>query len=74
SGTFARRTVVLRRAGVIGWQVSQSPFQRRAGLATLTLATAAGVHAYRVHDVLVADAVDLGQRCLGAIQPSGSST
>jgi putative membrane protein len=74
SGTFARRTVVLRRAGVIGWQVSQSPFQRRAGLATVTLATAAGVHAYRVHDLLVADAVDLGQRCLRAVQPSGSST
>ncbi|MFI9818563.1 PH domain-containing protein [Saccharothrix variisporea] len=73
SGTFARRTVVLRRAGGIGWQVSQSPFQRRAGLATLTLATAAGVHAYRVHDVLVADAVDLGRWAVREVQLSGSS-
>lgn len=51
SGTFVRRTVALRRDGVIGWTLRRSPSQRRAGLATLTAATAAGKGAYRARDV-----------------------
>ncbi|MEU9047897.1 MULTISPECIES: PH domain-containing protein [unclassified Kitasatospora] len=51
SGTFVRRTVALRREGVIGWTVSRSYFQRRAGLLTLGAATAAGAGVYRVRDV-----------------------
>ena len=42
SGTVRRSTVALQRAGVIGWTVKQSFFQRRAGLLTLTATTAAG--------------------------------
>ncbi|MEU7529106.1 PH domain-containing protein [Saccharothrix sp. NPDC042600] len=61
SGTFARRTVVLRREGVVGWQLTRSPFQRRNDLATLTFATAAGVHAYRVRDIPPADALTLAR-------------
>ncbi|MDH6117449.1 putative membrane protein [Kitasatospora sp. GAS204A] len=64
SGTFARRTVALERAAVIGWTVSQSPFQRRLGLLTLTAATAAGRGAYRVRDIAVADGLALAARAV----------
>ncbi|MFE0427430.1 PH domain-containing protein, partial [Streptomyces sp. NPDC058953] len=50
SGTVARRTVALRRTGVIGWTITRSLFQRRAGLITLTATTAAGSGGYSVHD------------------------
>lgn len=48
-GALARRTVALRRSGVIGWTARQSPFQRRAGLITLTATTAAGSAAYTMY-------------------------
>jgi putative membrane protein len=50
-GVGVRGTVALQRCGVIGWTVSQSLFQRRAGLITVTATTAAGDGAYRVIDV-----------------------
>ncbi|MER7518782.1 PH domain-containing protein [Streptomyces sp. NPDC126499] len=50
SGTVRRSTVALQRAGVIGWTVRQSWFQRRAGVLTLSATTAAGEGAYHVHD------------------------
>jgi putative membrane protein len=50
-GALVRRTVALRRGGVIGWTVSQSLFQRRAGLATVTATTAAGRGGCQVVDV-----------------------
>ncbi|MEV5970696.1 PH domain-containing protein [Streptomyces sp. NPDC051921] len=50
SGTARRSTVALRRAGVIGWTVKQSWFQRRAGVLTLSATTAAGAGAYDVYD------------------------
>ncbi|MGW0466126.1 PH domain-containing protein [Streptomyces sp. NPDC003027] len=50
SGTLRRTTVALQRAGVIGWTVKQSVFQRRAGVLTLTATTAAGAGAYDVYD------------------------
>lgn len=50
SGTVRRATVVLQRRGIIGWTVTQSIFQRRAGLITLTATTAAGAGAYSVPD------------------------
>jgi putative membrane protein len=50
-GAGVRRTVALQRSGVIGWTVSQSLLQRRAGLVTLTATTAAGGGAYHVIDV-----------------------
>ncbi|QFU89724.1 Bacterial membrane flanked domain protein [Amycolatopsis sp. YIM 10] len=49
-GTGGRRTVALERDGVIGWTARQSFFQRRAGLITLTMITAAGSGAYSVFD------------------------
>jgi putative membrane protein len=58
-GVLARRRTVLERDGVIGWVVTQTWFQRRVGLATLTAATAAGSEAVAVVDVPLADAVAL---------------
>ncbi len=51
SGSARRSTVVLRRDGVIGWTVTQSVFQRRAGLITITATTAAGAGAFSAPDV-----------------------
>jgi putative membrane protein len=42
---------VLLRDGIIGWNLHQTYFQRRAGLVTLTATTAAGKQGYRVYDV-----------------------
>lgn len=51
SGSLDRRRDCIAAAGIIGWTVRQTPFQRRAGVATLVAATAAGVKGYRVLDV-----------------------
>lgn len=51
TGSWEQRRYCIATAGVIGWTVRQSWFQRRAGVATLIAATAAGVKAYRVIDV-----------------------
>ncbi|RCW42916.1 putative membrane protein [Halopolyspora algeriensis] len=55
SGTGIRRTVALRRSGVIGWRMKQSLFQRRSGLITISATTAAGAGVYAVRDVAVHD-------------------
>ena len=59
SGSLRRRQVVLLRRGVVGATVRQSWFQRRAGLATVTLATGAGSGGYEAIDIGAADAVRL---------------
>lgn len=51
SGVTARTRTVLQRAGVVGWVVSQSFFQRRRGLATLVATTAAGSEKVVIRDV-----------------------
>ncbi|PVZ11694.1 PH domain-containing protein [Actinomycetospora cinnamomea] len=66
-GLVRRRTVVLRRDGVIGWSVRQSWFQRRVGLATLWLTTAAGDQAYAVRDVAAADAPGFAAEVVGDV-------
>ncbi|MBB4663943.1 putative membrane protein [Conexibacter arvalis] len=69
-GTFVRRTYALERDGVIGWTVSRSPFQRRAGLATLTATTAAGSGGYRVVDVGSEEAVAFAEEAVpGLLAP-----
>ncbi|MFJ8750880.1 PH domain-containing protein [Streptomyces sp. NPDC102441] len=50
SGTVRRSTAALQRAGVIGWTVKQSWFQRRAGLIDVTATTAGGGGAYTARD------------------------
>ena len=58
-GSLVRRRCVLACDGIIGWNVDQSFFQRRAGLATLVATTAAGRQAYRIQDVAVSEALRL---------------
>ncbi|MFF3670372.1 PH domain-containing protein [Microtetraspora malaysiensis] len=51
TGAVRRRTVALDRSGIIGLTISESLFQRRAGLVTLSATTAAGEGRYDVLDV-----------------------
>jgi putative membrane protein len=51
--------IVVARDGIIGWNVKQTFFQRRARLATLTATTAGGAQGYVIHDVPEADATAL---------------
>ncbi|MFL6129870.1 MAG: PH domain-containing protein, partial [Mycobacteriales bacterium] len=59
SGSLRRRQVVLARRGVVGWTVRQTYFQRRAGLATVTVATGAGTGGYDAVDIDAREAVTL---------------
>lgn len=69
-GTGVRGTVALQRSGVIGWTVSQSFFQRRAGLVTVTATTAAGGGAYQVIDVRTADGLAVAEHAVpGLLRP-----
>ena len=56
AGSVERRRDCIDAAGIVGWTVRQTWFQRRAGVATLIAATAAGVKGYRVLDVPAAQA------------------
>ncbi|BCB84320.1 PH domain-containing protein [Phytohabitans suffuscus] len=58
-GSVRRSTVALRRDGIIGWVVTSSPLQRRAGLVTLTATTAANHGGYRIPDAGEAQALAL---------------
>jgi putative membrane protein len=50
-GWLIRQEVVLERRAVVGWQVRQSLFQRRAGLATVVACVGAGTGGYAALDV-----------------------
>ncbi|MGW0229036.1 PH domain-containing protein [Actinopolymorpha singaporensis] len=56
-GSLVRRRNVLTCDGVLGWNLRQSYFQRRAGLTTLVATTAAGRQHYEIPDVETAEAV-----------------
>ncbi len=51
AGSLQRRRDCVAAAGIVGWTVRQTLLQRRAGVATLVAATAAGVKPYEVVDV-----------------------
>jgi putative membrane protein len=51
AGSAERRRDCIAAPGIIGWTVRQTLLQRRAGVATLVAATAAGVKRYEVIDV-----------------------
>ncbi|SDP03095.1 putative membrane protein [Klenkia soli] len=57
SGWLVREQAVLQRRAVVGWQVQQSFFQRRQGVATVVAAVGAGSGGYRALDIGAADAV-----------------
>ncbi|MDT0265864.1 PH domain-containing protein [Streptomyces sp. DSM 44915] len=52
-GSLKRRTIALRRDGVVGWRINQWAWQRRSGLCRVTATTAGGRGAYHVKDVLL---------------------
>jgi len=58
SGWFVREQAVLQRRAVVGWQVQQSFFQRRAGLATVLACVGAGRGGYAAIDLAAGDVVD----------------
>jgi putative membrane protein len=62
-GSIVRRRSMVRQDGIIGWNLSQSFFQRRSGLVTLTATTAAGSQHYEVLDVSAAEAERLVDAC-----------
>ncbi|MDL5158092.1 PH domain-containing protein [Actinomycetospora termitidis] len=64
-GAPGRRTVALRRGGILTWTLTQTPFQRRAGLVTLWFTTAAGDGRYGVFDVGVDEAMAFAVETLG---------
>jgi putative membrane protein len=51
SGSLNRRREALETAGVIGWNLRSTWFQRRAGLTTLVATTAGGRQAVTAIDV-----------------------
>ncbi len=61
-GALNRRHSALADAGVVGWRLHRSYFQRRAGVVTLSATTAGGRHHYDVLDAPAATAVELADR------------
>lgn len=70
SGTFARRRGTFETAAIIGWNVKQSFFQRRAGVATLVATTAAGKQKYTMRDLPESDVVSVAESAVpGLLAP-----
>lgn len=70
ASSFHGRRDVLERTGIIGWNIQQSWFQRRAGLVTLTATTAAGRQGYPVPDVPAGEAIRLADAAVpGLLEP-----
>jgi uncharacterized membrane protein YdbT with pleckstrin-like domain len=55
SGWLVREQAVLQRRAVVGWQVRQSVFQRRQGVATVVACVGAGSGGYAAIDLAAAD-------------------
>jgi putative membrane protein len=66
SGWLVREQAVLQRRAVVGWQVQQTFFQRRAGLATVLACVGAGRGGYAAIDMA---AVDVGTFTVAASEP-----
>ncbi len=62
SGSLRRRHIIVERRAVVGWQLRQTVFQRRLGLATLVAAVGAGDGEVMAMDMAAADAVALARR------------
>nr|WP_084472835.1 PH domain-containing protein [Nocardia alba] len=58
-GSLDRDRDCIEAPGIIGWTVRQTFWQRRAGLATVVAATAAGKKAYQVVDIPIDQAASL---------------
>ena len=65
SGWLVREQAVLQRRAVVGWQVHQTFFQRRQGLATVVAAVGAGSGGYTALDVSADDAAPFAAAASG---------
>lgn len=59
SGSVFRRTDILQRRGLLGWNLRQSPGQRKLGLVTLVATSSASPGSFRLPDVDPAAAREL---------------
>lgn len=57
SGSLRRRRVVVEHRAVVAWRLRQTLFQRRLGLATLTVGVGAGEGAYSAVDMGESEAI-----------------
>jgi putative membrane protein len=64
-GSLSRRHALVVPEGIVAYRVSQSPFQRRAGLCTLTAFLGQGAGSRRALDVACGRAAGL----LGRLEP-----
>lgn len=64
SGALSRTTTALRRDAVSGVRVRQSLLQRRLGLATVSVSTAAGYGVYEAPDLAAGEAAGFAAECL----------
>ncbi|MGB6051303.1 MAG: PH domain-containing protein, partial [Rhodococcus sp. (in: high G+C Gram-positive bacteria)] len=55
-GSLDRKRHSVEAAGIIGWTVRQTFFQRRASVATIVAATPAGVGHYEILDIPIEQA------------------
>nr|WP_246074790.1 PH domain-containing protein [Nonomuraea terrae] len=63
-GSLKRRTIALRRGGVIGWTVTQWAWHRRATLCRVTATTPGGRGAYHVKDVLMGEGLRFAEKAV----------
>ncbi|MGH7667441.1 MAG: PH domain-containing protein [Candidatus Dormibacteria bacterium] len=69
-GSLVRRRSVLAAEGIIGWNLHQSFFQRRARVVTLVATTAAGRQAYRMQDLTPDETLAVAEAALpGLLRP-----
>jgi putative membrane protein len=66
AGWLVRVHTVLQRRAVVGWQVRQSFFQRRAGLATLLACVGAGSGGYAAVDLAADEVTAFAQASSGS--------
>ncbi|WP_449411954.1 PH domain-containing protein [Nocardia canadensis] len=69
-GSLDRNRDCLEAPGIIGWTIRRTYWQRRAGLATVVAATAAGKKAYLVDDIPFDQAVALIEAVTPGMQGS----
>jgi putative membrane protein len=65
AGWLVRVHIVLQRRAVVGWQVRQSFFQRRAGLATVLACVGAGSGGYAAVDLAAGEAAPFARAASG---------
>ncbi|TDC95646.1 hypothetical protein E1292_39075 [Nonomuraea deserti] len=69
-GAVVRQTVALDRKGISGWTITESYFQRRSGLLTVSATTSAGRGHYEVVDVGHETGLELASRAVpGLLEP-----